>query len=133
MARALQDFSRMAQQTVSKRRRVAGLACSALVMVAGVVALTNQLGIAIASGLLTLAGIGGLAAFASAKNPKALSSYAVLLAAALPLFFGFYIAGLQVLRVLGQAAAGGLLIALSVVVAVVTVIVTAERRAPLPH
>jgi hypothetical protein len=61
------------------------------------------------------------------------SSYAVLLAAALPLFFGFYIAGLQVLRVLGQAAAGGLLIGLSVVVAVVTFFVTAQRRAPLPH
>jgi hypothetical protein len=123
----------MAQQSVSRRRRVAGLSCSGLVLVAGFVALTNQLGIAIASGLLTLAGIGGLAAFASAKNPKAISSYAVLLAAALPLFFGFYIAGLQVLRVLGQAAAGGLLIVLSVVGAVVTLIATTERRAPLPH
>ena len=123
----------MSQQSVSKRRRVAGLTCSALVLVAGVVALTNQLGIAIASGLLTLAAIGGLAAFASAKNPKAASGYAVLLAAALPLFFGFYIAGLQVLRVLGQAAAGGLLIGLSVVIAVVTMLVSADRRAPLPH
>jgi hypothetical protein len=123
----------MAQQSVSKRRRIAGLSCSALVLVAGIVALTNELGIAIASGLLTVAGIGGLAAFASARNPKAVSSYAVLLAAALPLFFGLYIAGLQVLRVLGQAAAGGLLIGLSVVVAIVTFFVTAERRAPLPH
>jgi hypothetical protein len=123
----------MPQPSVNRRRRVAGLSCSALILVAGVVALSNEVGIAIASGLLTLAGIGGLAAFASAKNPKAISSYAVLLAAALPLFFGFYIAGLQVLRVLGQAAAGGLLIGLSVVVAVVTFFVTAQRRAPLPH
>lgn len=123
----------MPQQSVSRRRRVAGLSCSALVLVAGIVALTNQLGIAIASGLLTLGAIGGLAGFASARNPKAASGYAVLLAAALPLFFGFYIAGLQVLRVLGQAAAGGLLIGLSVLVAVVTLVVSTDRRAPLPQ
>jgi hypothetical protein len=129
----LHAFSFMSQQAVNRRRRIAGLACSALVLVAGLAAFANQVGVAIASGLLTLAAMGGLAGFASAKNPKTVSSYAVLLAAALPLFFGFYIAGLQVLRVLGQAAAGGLLIGLSVVVAVVTLMVTAERRAPLPH
>jgi hypothetical protein len=117
----------------NRRLWMAGVACSGLVLAAGIIATTNALGIAIASGLLTVAAIVGIIAIGIARAPGAAASYAVLIAAALPLFFAFYAAGFTVLRYLGQKTAGGLLMVIAILLAIATHIATSTRRGHAPH
>src|SRR5262245_30586334 len=117
----------------SDRFLIAGLFCSALVLLAGVVATTNTIGIAVASTLLTFASMLLVPALASLRAPGSGIAYSVLVAAALPLFFAFYGVGLAVLRYLGRGPAGQLLIALSAVLAVGTCVVAVRMRHPVPH
>jgi hypothetical protein len=116
----------------SERLLISGLACSSLVFAAGVIAIASRLGIVIASGVLTFAAIVGAAGFAYAKDRWS-SGLWVLLAAALPLFFALYAAGLAILRSLGQTAAGGLLIVLAVLLAGATAAVSAQWRRQPPR
>jgi hypothetical protein len=117
----------------NRRLWMAGVACSGLVLAAGIIATTNAFGIAIASGLLTVAAIVGIIAIGIARAPGAAASYAVLIAAALPLFFAFYAAGFTVLRYLGQKAAGGLLMVIAILLAIATHVATSTRRGHAPH
>jgi hypothetical protein len=119
--------------SANRRLWMAGLACSGLVLAAGIIATTNQLGIAIASALLTVAAIVGIIAIGLSRAPGAATSYAVLIAAALPLFFAFYAAGFTVLRYLGQKAAGGLLMGLAILVAIATQVATSTRHRHAPR
>jgi len=118
---------------VRRSERIAGfgLACSALLLAAGLFASLSSSGIAIASALLTVAGVvasAGVAAFRG--HPWDMSVWA-LLAAALPMFGIFYAIGLLLLRWVGQAIAGDLLIAIAAVLPVVTgfIALQSHRRA----
>jgi hypothetical protein len=122
----------MNESSPSERLLTVGLACSSLVLTAGVVAIISRFGIIIASGVLTFAVIVGVAGFAHAKSRWSSGMWA-LIAAALPLFFALYAAGLAILRSLGQTAAGGLLIVLAVLIAGATVAVCAQWRRQPPR
>jgi hypothetical protein len=128
----MKALPRMNQQSPSERLLIAGLASSCLVFAAGVVAITSRLGIVIASGVLTFAAVVGGVGFAHAKNRWS-SGLWVLMAAALPLFFAFYAAGLTILRSLGQTAAGSLLIVLAVLIAGATTALGARWRRQPPR
>jgi len=112
----------------SERLLLSGLSCSVLVLAAGLIATLHRPGIAIASGLLTLAAIVAVAGFSNAKQRRWSVGHWVLLAAALPLFFALYGVGLSILRFLGQAVAGGLLIGIAALLATATGIVTLQWR-----
>ena len=116
----------MDQLAPSERLQLTGVICSALVLAGGVIARVDAHGIAIASGLLTLAGLAGAAGFAYAKNRPWGVGHLVLLTAAMPLFFGLYGIGQSILHSLGQAVAGGLLVAIAVVLAAATGIISLQ-------
>jgi Zn-dependent protease len=116
--------------SASERLLVAGMACSTLVLTAGVIAMVNRLGIAVASGLLTVAAVVGAAGYAFAKNQPWNIGHWVLIAAGLPLFFGLYAVGLAILRSLGQVTAGGLLVAIAAVLATATGLIALKWRKP---
>jgi hypothetical protein len=82
-----------------------------IVVVAGLFALWGTVVVQIASILLTLAAILALAGFPWAQDRKLGWAIAVLIAAVLPTFGALYAIGLAILRHLGAAVAGGLLIA----------------------
>jgi hypothetical protein len=128
----MKTFLRINESSPSERLLIAGLTSSSLVFTAGVVAITSRLGIVIASGVLTFAAMVGTAGFAHAKNRWS-SGMWVLVAAALPLFFALYAAGLAILRSLGQTAAGGLLIVIAVVIAGATAALSAQWRREPPR
>jgi hypothetical protein len=128
----MRTLVRMNESSPSERLLIAGLACSSLVLAAGVVAITSRLGIAIASGVLTVAAVVAIAGFAHAKNRWS-SGLWVLMAAALPLFFALYAAGLTILRSLGQTVAGVLLIVLAVLIAGGTAALSAQWRRQPPR
>jgi hypothetical protein len=109
-----------------KRLTTAGLLCSGLVLAAGLIAMLSPVGVAVASGLLTLAAFVGLGGV-SRREPGADLAIWVLLAAAMPLFVAFYAIGLAILRRLGQATAGGLLIAIAALLIAATAFVALRR------
>jgi hypothetical protein len=121
---------RLAKHT---RLTVCGISASALVFVAGIVANFGGTGIASASALLTTAAIVALAGWSYAKDRSLGTAVLGLIAAALPLFLGFYAAGLAVLKMLGQAASSLLLIAASIAIATFTLIQAQEWRHRAPR
>jgi hypothetical protein len=120
---------RMDRLPPSERLLLTGLICSVLVLSGGVVArLDAPHGIAIASGLLTLAALAGATGFAYAKSQRWSVGYLVLLTAAMPLFFGLYGVGQSILHSLGRPMAGSLLIAVAVVLAAATGVTCLQWR-----
>jgi hypothetical protein len=116
-----------------ERLVVSGISASALVLFGGVVANFGKVGIAAASGLLTAAAMVMLAGSTYAKNRRAGTAVIGLIAAALPLFFGFYVGGLTVLRYLGQTASSLLLIVLSIALSAGTLLLGQEWRHRAPR
>jgi hypothetical protein len=110
----------------SERVAVCGLTCSALVLAAGLIAKTSVSGVAIASVLLTVAAAVACAGAAAFRGHAWDLGVWALLAAALPLFAVFYGVGLTVLRSLGLAMAGDLLIAIAAILPVVTIFTAAH-------
>ena len=89
-------------------------ACSAMVTIAGIVALQGGTGVVIASVLLTAALIEALVGSAYASDQRLGVGIIALIAAGFPLFLGLYMIGLHIMKRLGVGVAGGLLIGLGV-------------------
>lgn len=116
-----------------ERLRVTGISASGLVLLGGVVANFGRPGIFAAAGFLTAAAVVLLAGSTYSKNRRAGTAVIGLIAAALPLFFGFYAAGLAVLRFLGQTASSLLLIAVSIAMSAGTLLLAQEWRHRAPR
>jgi hypothetical protein len=80
------------------------------VILAGFVAMTGALGVAVASALLVFAVIVGVVGEVYARNRHAGWASAAIVSAALPLFIPLYLIGNNIFRRLGPGIAGGLLI-----------------------
>jgi hypothetical protein len=119
----------------NERVAVCGLACSALALAAGFIAKVSASGVAIASVLLTLAGVVACAGVAIYRGARWSLGVGALLSAALLVFGAFYGIGRLLLRALGQAMAGDLLIAVAAILPVVAIFSAANhhrRAAPGP-
>lgn len=117
----------------AKRLVQAGVACTALVLAAGVIALLSSYGVQIASILLTAAAIVAAAGLAAARDPSRRLNLGIWIpiAAALPLFGVFYAVGLFLFEHLGQTTASVLLIVVAAVIAAATLLAAVQR--PKPH
>jgi hypothetical protein len=97
-------------------------ACSAMVTIAGIIALMgSSTGVIIASVLLTAAFVEALVGSAYAANQRLGVGILALIAAGFPLFLGLYMIGQNILRRMGAGVAGGLLIGLGVGLALAAV------------
>jgi hypothetical protein len=105
----------------ASRLVAAGGMSSAICAAAGVVAFTGQSSLKIASVLLVLALVVALVGYAYADNRSLGWGAIALVAATLPLFGILYAAGAVIMKHLGTGVAGGLLIALSIAIAIFTV------------
>jgi len=105
----------------ASRLVTAGVSCSALCAVAGVLALTGPSMLKLSSTLLVLAAIVALVGYAYADNRGLGWGVLALVAATLPLFGALYAIGSEIMRLLGAGVAGGCLIALSVAVAAASI------------
>jgi hypothetical protein len=94
--------------------------CSGLVVVAGFFALWGEIGVQIASMLLTVAAAVGIAGFPYAHDRQLGWGIVALIAAVLPTFGALYAIGLTIFRHLGAEIAGGLLIGAGTVLMCVT-------------
>jgi hypothetical protein len=112
----------------SERVAVCGLVCSGLVLAAGFMAKISTSGVAIASALLTMAGVVACAGVAAFRGHRWELGVWALMAAALPLFGAFYGIGLMILHSLGQAMSGDLLIAVAAILPVVTIFTAANHH-----
>jgi len=116
-----------------QRLAVTGISASGLVLLGAVVANFGRPGTLVAAGLLTAAAMVLLAGSAYSKNRRAGTFVIGLIAAALPLFFGFYAAGLAVLKLLGQTASSLLLVAVSIAMSAGTLLLAQEWRHRAPR
>jgi hypothetical protein len=105
----------------ASRLVTAGAASSAICAGAGVVAFTGPGSLKLASALLVLAVIVALVGYAYADNRGLGWGALALVAATLPLFGVLYAAGVVIMNRLGTAAAGAVLIALSIAIGALTV------------
>lgn len=117
-----------------KRRLAAtAAACSAMVTIAGLIALQGSTGVAIASVLLTAALIEVLVGSAYASNGRMGVGILALIAAGFPLFLGLYVIGQNILRRMGAGVAGGILIGIGAGIALGAVALWAlARHRPAP-
>jgi hypothetical protein len=107
--------------------------CSAMVMVAGLIALQGTTGIAIASVLLTGALIEALVGSAYSSDRRLGVGILALIAAGFPLFVGLYVIGLQIFKRMGAGVAGGLLIGLGAGLALTALGLWLLSRRKLAH
>jgi|SRR5450432_235235 len=105
----------------ASRLVTAGAVSSAICAGAGVIAFTGRSSLKLASALAVLALIVALVGYAYADNRRLGWGAFALVAATLPLFGVLYVAGAAIMIRLGTAAAGGVLIALSIAIASLTV------------
>lgn len=117
----------------NERVAVCGLACSALVLAAGFIAKISASGVAIASVLLTLAGVVACAGGAIYRGQRWSLGVWPLLGAALSVFGAFYGIGRLLLRTLGQAMAGDLLIAVAAILPAVAIFTAANHHSQAPR
>lgn len=117
-------------------RLAATLSISAvLVTSAGAIAMVAERGVFVASIILTSTLLITAAGVAYASDRRLGLGVAALLAAALPLFLVFHVIGLAILRSLGPAVAGGLLIGLGGLLACTAIWMwfALDRTRPSPH
>ena len=100
----------MEQFSAARRAELAGAITSIIVIAAGVVALQGEVGVKLASWMLTGACAIAIIGLAYARNRRLGWGIALLLIAAMPLFIPLYLVGTAILRYLGAGVAGGLLI-----------------------
>jgi hypothetical protein len=105
----------------ASRLVTAGGLSSALCAAAGVIAFTGPSSLKLASAALVLAVIVALVGYAYADNRGLGWGAFAIVAATLPLFGVLYAAGAVIMSHLGSAVAGGILVALSIAVASLTV------------
>ena len=115
-----------------ERLAVSGFACSAIVVVAGVVALLSEAGVVIASVLLTLGAMVAALGLGTARDRARRVDIGLLvpIVAALPLFGVFYAMGRLIFARLGQGVGGGLLLAIGGLLAIGAIVLTLRIRKP---
>ncbi len=118
----------MRHLTLRQRLAVTGAMCSALIVAAGLVALSGGIGIAIASLLLTAAIVAGLVGSAYASDSTLGLGVVAVIAATFPLFLGLYVIGMNIFARLGGGVAGGVLIGLGAGIALVSLVLWLSER-----
>jgi MFS family permease len=113
-----------------ERLAVSGFTCGVMVMVAGVVALLSDVGVVVASALITLAAMVVALGFGAARDRARRFDIGLLvpIVAALPLFGIFYAIGRLIFARFGQGIGGGLLLAIGVVLAVASTVLALRDR-----
>jgi hypothetical protein len=115
---------------------LAGAIVSSLVLAAGIAALTGRTGVSVASCFLTAAVIVGVVGGSSVRSAQLGWGLAALVAASLPLsFLPLYLIGSFIFEHLGPAAAGGALLFIGAMIAMLTAVARTRttRDGRTPH